>query len=134
MKTRAALLFAFALLSLGSLAYAADAATAAGTPAVAPVTLPALAGFLAAMSPVSSPANCAGSLSSPAVADSSPAVSELGLGGASPLVVLTCGCGNTLCTGKPVNTSCGTGVRCFMTTVCAGNPKTRQCVCTTMEP
>jgi hypothetical protein len=123
MKRRAALLFAFALLGLGSLAYAAE------TSAAAPATTPALAGFLAstgsAMSPA--PASCAASLSSPAVP-------ELGVGAATPLVGLTCGCGNTLCNGLPANTRCGTGLKCFIITTCEANPKTWQCTCSTEAP
>ncbi len=123
MKTRATLLFAFALLCLGSLAYAAD------TAAAAPVPQPALAGFLAstgsAMSPA--PASCAASLSSPTAP-------ELGVGAAIPLVGLTCGCGDALCNGLPANTRCGTGRECFIITNCVANPKVFQCTCSTEDP
>jgi hypothetical protein len=129
MKTRAALLFAFALLCLGSLAYAADASAAASTVAAAPATPPALAGFLAstgsAMSPA--PASCTASLSSLAVP-------ELGVGAATPLVGLTCGCGDALCNGLPANTRCGTGRECFIITSCVANPKVFQCTCSTEDP
>ena len=129
MKTRAALLFAFGLLCVGSLAYAADAPAAATPAAAARATQPALADLAASLNPAA-PASCPGSTAS----FSLPAVPDFGPGGPTALVLLCGSCGDPVCTGGAINATCGAGRKCFVITKCATTPATWQCTCSTEAP
>ncbi|HEV7504056.1 MAG TPA: hypothetical protein VGS07_04025 [Thermoanaerobaculia bacterium] len=122
MKTRAALLFAFALLCLGSLANAA-----ADTAAPAPATLPALAGFSTTMS-LAPPPDCGGSSSLPDILNLSPG------GGFSPRVLICGICSDSACVGAAANATCGVGRKCFIITDCARQPGTWRCTCSNIDP
>jgi hypothetical protein len=127
MKTRAALLFAFALLCLGSLANAAGAPAAADTAAPAPATLPALAGFSTNMS-LAAPPDCGGSSSLPDVLNLSPG------GGFSPRVLICGICSDSACVGAAANAICGAGRKCFIITDCARQPGSWRCTCSNIDP
>jgi hypothetical protein len=126
MKTRAALLFAFALLCLGSLANAADAPAAAGTAAPAPATLPALASFSTTMS-LAAPTGCGGALSLPAA-------SNLSQGGVSAQVLICGTCSDRVCVGAAANAICGAGRECFIIRDCLLQPNTWLCTCSNIDP
>jgi hypothetical protein len=130
MKTRAALLFAFAVLCVGSLAYAADVPAAAAAAVTAPAIPPALADLAASLSPVA-PARCPGSSEA---SFSLPAVPDFGPGGPTALVLLCGTCGDPVCTGGAINATCGAGRKCFVITNCGTTPRTWQCTCSTMAP
>jgi hypothetical protein len=130
MKTKAALLFAFAVLCLGSLAYAADASAAPAPAAAAPASLPALADLAASLNPAG-PASCPGSS---AASFSLPAVPDFGPGGPTALVLLCGSCGDPVCTGGAINATCAAGRKCFVITNCGTTPKTWQCTCSTEAP
>ncbi|HXO19446.1 MAG TPA: hypothetical protein VOA87_05920 [Thermoanaerobaculia bacterium] len=127
MKTRAALLFAFALLCLGSLANAAGAPAAAGAAAPAPAALPQLASFSANMSQAAPP-DCGGASSLTAALNLSPG------GGFSPRVLICGTCSDRVCVGAAANSICGAGRECFIIRDCNLQPGTWLCTCSHIDP